>query len=131
MKTTYLKDGKKFGFIINFLPSPYYIGVDCFEGNETNIVNSYVTGKNIDKNLLALYQRCGVLFRKQILLLSECDRINIPEIYNEIKQFNKGFNDGIYLTNEVNFIHNKLFLLDTPTKESKEKICEIILNALK
>jgi hypothetical protein len=130
MKTTYLKDGVKYGFIITRVPAPWYVSVDAFKDNETNIINGFVTGKDIDFNLLALYQRCGVLYRNQELVINECDEIVLFGMSKQIDNFKAGQVQNIYIPNELDFIHRKLFKVDNKTKDSKDKIIQIVKTIL-
>lgn len=100
MKTTYINDkGIKCGFII----SDCGRWVDCFRGNESNIINSFFTfgrdGSSIsrpnitpqyNKTEIAIQQRFGVLFRGQKLVVNECDSLSISE--KDLERF-QGFSN--------------------------------------
>ena len=100
MRTTYINDkGIKCGFII----SKCGRWVDCFRGNESNIINSFFTfgrdGSTIsrpnitpqyNKTEIAIQQRFGVLFRGQKLVVNECDSLSISE--KDLERF-QGFSN--------------------------------------
>lgn len=100
MKTTYINDkGIKCGFIISSCGR----WVDCFRGNESNIINSFFTfgrdGSSIsrpnitpqyNKTEIAIQQRFGVLFRGQKLVVNECDSLSISE--KDLERF-QGFSN--------------------------------------
>ena len=100
MKTTYINDkGIKCGFIISSCGR----WVDCFRGNESNIINSFFTfgrdGSTIsrpnitpqyNKTEIAIQQRFGVLFRGQKLVVNECDSLSISE--KDLERF-QGFSN--------------------------------------
>ena len=112
MKTTYINDkGIKCGFIISSCGR----WVDCFRGNESNIINSFFTfgrdGSSIsrpniipqyNKTEIALQQRFGVLFRGQKLVVNECDSLNMSE--KDLEHF-KNFNKNTYVTNFIDHLN--------------------------
>ena len=89
MRTTYINnEGIKCGFIVSNCGR----WVDCFKGNESNIINSFFTfGRHITnqsrpnltpqftKNEIVLQQRFGILFRGQKLVVNECDKLNLSK----------------------------------------------------
>ena len=112
MKTTYINnEGIKCGFVI----SKCGRWVDCFKENESNIINSFFTfGRgtshsqnntpSFTKNEIALQQRFAVLYRKQKLVLNECDKLNLS--YGDLKHFEvyKGKNN-FYITNFLDHLN--------------------------
>ena len=113
MRTTYINDkGIKCGFII----SDCGRWVDCFLGNESNIINSFFTfgrdGSSIsrpnitpqyNKTEIALQQRFGVLFRGQKLVVNECDSLNISE--EDLERFQGFSNKKTYYSNFIDHLN--------------------------
>lgn len=132
MKTTYINDnGIKCGFIISNCGR----WVDCFKGNETNIINSFFTfGRHITnqsrpnitpqytKTEIALQQRFGVLFRGQKLVINECDKLTLSN--DDLKHFENHKNNNNYYS--LNFLDH----LNTLAKDRDKtiEIYKILLN---
>ena len=90
--------------------------VDCFLGNESNIINSFFTfGRNgssisrpnitpqYNKTEIALQQRFGVLFRGQKLVVNECDSLNISE--EDLERFQGFSNKKTYYSNFIDHLN--------------------------
>lgn len=123
MKTTYINnEGIKCGFNISNCGR----WVDCFKGNEGDIINSFFTfGRgttnsrpNIipqySKKEIALQQRFAVLFRGQKLVLSECDKLILS--ISDLEHFEQHKGKNHYYTN--NFLDH----LNTLTKDREKTI---------
>jgi hypothetical protein len=133
MKTTYLNDQNiKVGFIISSCGR----WVDCFKNNDRNIINSFLTfGKNAtnskpnlttmySKKEIAIQQRFAVLFRKQKLILNECDNINLSEL--DLKYFEEHTGkEPLYVPNFLDHLNSL-----TKNRESTSSIYKKLLNNL-
>lgn len=128
MKTTYINnDGKKCGFIV----SKCGRWVDCFKGDESNIINSFFTfGHNGSSHSrpnitpqysikeIALQQRFAVLHRKQNFVHSECDNLNLSDFNDAFKYFKENKDNKDKKKYCINFFDH----LNTLTKDKEKTI---------